>query len=570
MKHAMTNKEVAMVLEEIAMLLELSGENTFKTRSYTNTARALEGHEEDVNTLVAEKRLREIKGVGDALEQKITELVETGELGYHKELRAKFPETLYDLFKIPNLGPKRIKQLYEELDITSLDELEQAAEDGRLDDLKGFGKKMQEKVLEGIAFAKQHAGRFLIDTATEEAEKLVEHLRKDKSVIRMEVAGSLRRRRETVHDIDIIASSDDPKKLMKRFVEYDGVQNVTGHGETKSSVVLETTMAADLRVVTDEQFPYALMHFTGSKEHNIVLRQRAKDRDMKLSEYGLFNGEKLVKCNNEASIYKKLDLPYIPPELREDMGEFDAEEMPNLVEEGDLKGVVHCHSTYSDGKFTIEQMAEAAKERGYKYFGLADHSQTAAYAGGLTPEDVEKQWDEVDALNKKLKGINVLKGIESDIRANGRLDYDEDMLDGFDFIVASVHSGLNMTEKDATARLVKAIEDPHTTILGHPTGRLLLQREGYSLKWETVFDACAENRVAIEINANPRRLDLDWRRIRHAKDRGCMFSIGPDAHTVTGLDDVRWGIGIARKGWLEKGDLLNSLTAKQFVGWKQG
>jgi DNA polymerase (family 10) len=567
----MTNKEVAVVLEEIAVLLELTGENPFKTRSYTNMARTISILEDDIAALVAEKRLREIKGLGEALEQKITELVTTGALKYHQDLRAKFPESLFELFGIPGLGAKRIKQVYDDLSIQSLAALEEACKEGRLGALKGFGPKMEKKILEGIAFAQEHSSLHYIQAATLEADRICAALAETKAVIRMDVAGSLRRRKEVVKDIDIIVSSDDPATIMDRFVGPEGVVRVTGQGETKASVVLSSGLAADLRVVSDEAFPYALAYFTGSKEHNVVMRQRAKQRGLKLNEYGLFDeSDTNLPCADEAAIFDALDLPYIPPELREDRGEFEAETMPDLITMDDIVGVVHCHSTYSDGQNSLEQMALGAKERGYAYLGIADHSQTAAYAGGLKPAAVAKQHAEVDGLNDALEGVRILKGIESDIRSDGALDYHDDVLQSFDFVVASVHGQLNMTEAQATDRVIKAVENPYTTILGHPTGRLLLKREGYPLNWDAVFEACAAHRVAIEINAHPRRLDLDWRLVRRAKAKGVAISIGPDAHSVEGLDVMRYGLGIARKGWLEKADVLNTLTADQFLAWKNG
>ncbi len=564
----MNKKDVAKVLEEIAILLELSGENPFKSRSYENVARALDQHEDDIETLVKEKRLREIKGVGDALEQKIEELVTTGKLEYHQELRAKFPDTLFELFGIPGLGAKRIKQLYEELGVESLAQLEEACADDKMKDLKGFGEKMRQKILDGIALVKKHQGLYLFNRAWDEAVTLRDYLAEDKSVIRIEIAGSLRRKKEIIKDIDILASSKHPEKLMQRFVEAENVERVTGHGDTKSSVILKSGIAADLRVVSDEEFPYALHHFTGSKEHNVAMRQRAKDMDLKMNEYGLFRGEKNVKCKDEAAIFKELGLPYIPPELREDMGELEVEAIPNLVEQDDLVGLIHCHSTYSDGHDSIQRMAEAAKERGFKYMILADHSQSAAYAGGLTPDRVREQHEEIDALNKTMKGFRIFKGIESDIRSDGSLDYEEDVLKTFEFIVASVHSKLDMSEAEATKRVIKAVESPYTSILGHPTGRLLLSRDGYSLDYEKVFDACLANNVAIEINANPHRLDLDWRYIKRAKEKGLLFSIGPDAHRVEGIDDVAYGVGIARKGWLEPENLINCMSADKLQKWR--
>jgi len=566
----MNRKEVAAILEEIALLLELSGENPFKARSYENVARQILQSAEDVTDLVKAKRLRELKGVGEAIEQKITELVTTGQLKYYQELRAKFPESLFDLFKIPGLGPKRIKTLYEDLSIKTLGELEYACVENRLVSLKGFGPKMQQKVLDGLAFAKRHQGLFLVDTALEAAYAIRDHVRTGKSVSRVEIAGSLRRRKEVVKDIDVLASGSKPDAIMTRFAEAPGVEAVTNRGETKSSVVLSSGIAVDLRVVSNEQFPYALAHFTGSKEHNVAMRQRAKERKMKLNEYGLFKGEdRLIPCEDETAIFAALDLPFIAPELREDMGEFEADSLPDLVTRDDLIGVMHCHSTYSDGRSSIEEMAAAARDLGYAYIGFADHSQTAAYAGGLTPADVAKQHKEMAAIAEKLDGIRILKGIESDILGDGSLDYDEKTLKRFDFVIASVHSRLNMPESEATKRLIGAIRNPFTTILGHPTGRLLLSREGYPLDMDAVFDACAKHRVAIEINANPHRLDLDWRHIRKAKERGIKFCIGPDAHSVEGLADVDFGLGIARKGWLEKKDLLNCMDAEELLAWRQ-
>lgn len=564
----MTNKEIVALLEEIALLLELAGESPFKSNAYRNVARQIEQSEEDVETLAEEGRLREIKGVGDALEQKITEYVTTGTLKYHDDLRAKFPESLFDLFGIPGLGPKRIKQVYEELGIKSLVELEAACTKGVLSGLKGFGPKMQEKVLAGIEFAKQQQGQHLYNRAFLEAKRLRHLLLEDRSVHEIEIAGSLRRCKEVVKDIDLIVSSDSPKKVMERFVSDVEVQRVTGHGETKSSVVLNSGVAADLRVVSEKDFPFALMHFTGSKEHNVALRQRAKDRGLKLNEYGLFKGERSLECTTEAEIYKALDLPYVPPELREDIGEFEVDSFPELVTLDDVIGMFHCHSKYSDGQNTVGEMALAARELGYRYLTMTDHSQSAAYANGLRPEAVRKQQMEIDGLNKKIGDFRILKGIESDIRPDGSLDYDEKVLKGFELVIVSIHSGLEMNEKDATKRIVAAVENPHTTILGHPTGRLLLSRKGYPLNFEKVFDACLANNVAIEINANCHRLDLDWRHVRRAKERGLKLCIGPDAHSTGGLEDMIYGVGIARKGWLETDDLLNCMTLDEFFAWR--
>ena len=567
----MTNKEVAGVLEEIALLLELAGENPFKARTYANMARRLETWEEEVETLVDEGRLRDIPGLGDALESKITELVTEGSLKYHEDLRKQFPESLFELFGIQGLGAKKIKALYDELGIDSMAKLETACKDGKVADLKGFGKRTQDKILEGIEFASTQSGQFRVDVAWAEADRLRDLLGGLKGVKRLEVAGSLRRCKELVKDIDVLVASGDPKPIMKAFVEAEGVVRVTGHGEKKSSVVLESGLNADLRVVSDEEFAFALAYFTGSKEHNVVMRQRAKERGLKLNEYGLFKEDDTrINCKDEKALYKALGLPFIPPELREDMGEDTLTKTPRLVTLEDLRGTVHNHSTYSDGRASLEEMAKAAKKLGYEYFGIADHSQTASYAGGLTVERVQSQWEEIDRLNKKLKPFRILKGIESDILADGSLDYDDDILAQFDYVVASVHFKMNMTEKEATERLIKAVENPHTTILGHPTTRLLLQREGYDINWDALFDAAAANRTAIEINANPRRLDADWRVIHRGREKGVMFCICPDGHRPEGLEHMRYGVGTARKGGLTAKEVLNTLDADAFIKWKKG
>lgn len=564
---SMTNKEVVDILEEIALLLELAGESPFKSRAYTNVARRIEQLDGAVADLVEQERLREIQGVGEALEKKITELVTTGALGYHADLRARFPESLFDLFTIPGLGPKRIKAVYDELGIQSLEQLEEACSNGALSKLKGFGPKMLEKIVDGIAFAKEHQGLHLLNEASDQAMRLKNLLAEHPATVRIDIAGSLRRCKEVVHDADLIASSSDPEALMKCFVEDAEVKRVTNHGATKSSVVLNSGLSVDLRVVSDVEYPFALAHFTGSKDHNVAMRQRAKEKSLKLNEYGLFDGDKTIACTDEAALYAELDLAYIPPELREDMGEFDVESMPALIELDDLAGMIHCHSTYSDGRNTIEEMALATRERGYGYLTMTDHSQSAAYAGGLGPEKIEKQHAEIDALNEALAPFRILKGIESDIRSDGSLDYDEDILKSFDLIIASVHNKLDMPEDEATKRVIKAVENPYTTILGHPTGRLLLARAGYPLDFEKLFDACAANGVAIEINANCHRLDLDWRHVRRAKEKGVKLSIGPDAHAVKGLDNMIYGVGIARKGWLEAGDVLNAMPLDAFETW---
>lgn len=566
----MDKKDVAHILEEIGALLELSGENPFKTRAYYNAARTLTQLEEDLGAVVREKRLGELKGVGTALAQKIEELVTTGRLKFHEDLRARFPETLFEIMDVPGLGPKRVKAVYDELGVDSLDKLEMACTSGRLAQLKGFSGKLQEKVLAGIAFHRRHQGIHLYNHAEAFAFELLAHLGEHPAVDVVRVAGSLRRHKEVVKDLDFVVSSSAPAAVMEHFVQAPSVERVTGHGETKSSVVLQSGMAADLRVVGKDQYPYALAHFTGSKEHNVAMRQRAKDRGLKLNEYGLFREDgSVVACASEADIYAALGLPFIPPELREDMGEFDVPEIPPLVTEDGLRGVIHCHTHFSDGRNSLDEMAQAAQELGFEYIVICDHSQSAGYANGLTPARVAAQHEAIDALNKRLKGFRVVKGIESDIRTDGSLDYAEDVLKTFEFVVISVHSKLVMTGDEATARVIKAIESPYSDLLGHPTGRLLLTRAGYPLDYAKVFDACVANRVAVEINANCNRLDLDWRHVRHARDKGVMLAISPDAHDTRGIGDCRYGVGIARKGWLEPENLLNCMNVKDLLAWRK-
>jgi len=518
---------------------------------------------------VDEGRLRELKGVGEALEDKITQFVREGKINLLEEYREKFPDTIQELFSIPGFGPKRIKQVYDELGVDSLSSLKDACEKGKVAELKGFSDKLQQKLVDGIEYVEQFAGQFRINVALKAADALLAYLKEDKSVIRIEVAGSLRRRKEVVKDIDILASSRKPEQLMDRFVNAPNVASVSGHGKTKSSVVLDSGIAADLRVVEDDQFPFALHYFTGSKEHNVELRRRAKERDLKLNEYGLFrDDDSLVACKTEEDLFKQFDLPYIPPPLREDRGELDETPPKDLITEDGLVGLFHCHTTYSDGKNTLEEMVEACQERDYEYMLITDHSQSAAYAGGLKPDRIAEQHEEIDKLSKKLKKFKILKGIESDILAKGDLDYEEGVLKSFDLIIASVHSGLDMTEAQATKRLVTAVENPYTRILGHPTARLLLQRDGYALDMEKIYDACLANNVAVEINANPRRLDVDWRHIKFGRDKGVKFVIGPDAHVVKGIDDVKYGVGIAQKGWLTPAHLLNCMSHKELMAWR--
>jgi DNA polymerase (family 10) len=563
----MENKEVARVLAEIATLLELKGENPFKSRAYQNAARTIEALESDLDELVREGRLREIENIGQGIAEKISELVTHGRLGYYEDLKAAIPAGVVEMLRIPGLGPKRAKALSDALGVQTIGELEYACHENRLAELKGFGLKTQENILKNIAFVKQFRERHLLSEGQVQAEAVMTAIRRSPGVVRLSVAGSLRRRRETIRDIDIVVSSSDPEPVMTAFCAHSGVETVIARGPTKSSVRLQGGIQVDLRVVDDSQFPFALLYFTGSKEHNIALRARALKMGLKLNEYGLFEGDALLPCSTEEAIYERLGLTAVPPELREDTGEIEAAlrgKLPRLVEASDLQGIFHNHSNWSDGTNTIEQMARAAHAAGYAYIGLSDHSQSAAYAGGLSIEEVRQQQEEIDELNARGLGIHILRGIESDILPDGSLDYPEDVLASFDFVIASVHSGLNITEAEMTQRIVKAVENPYTTILGHLTGRLLLARDGYAVDFDQILEACVKHEVAIEVNANPHRLDINWHQCRRAHEAGCRVSINPDAHAVQGIADVEFGVGTARRGWIEAREVLNAMSLDEF------
>ncbi len=565
----MNNKEAAEIFSEIGYLLELKGENPFKSRAYHQASRIIESLEEYVGDILDEIKAGKIKGIGKGLSEKIEELATSGGVSYLDELRAEVPAGLLEMRTIPGLGPKKIKALYETLHIDSIESLAKACEDNKIAELEGFGQRSQEKILEGIAYIHKFSGQFLYSHSIRTANEILTYLKNSREIEHISIAGSLRRKKEVVKDIDIIAGMEHPEDIMDVFVSYKDVISVTGKGETKSSVVLRQGINADLRIVTSKEYPFALHHFTGRREHNTKMRARAKRFGLKMNEYGLFReDDSIVRCGNEQEIFNALELDYIPPELREGMDEIEAAEkgeIPRLLESGDLKGILHVHSRYSDGMNTIEEMAQAVRKSGYSYLGICDHSRSASYAGGLKPDDVRRQHDEISRLNQTMKGFTIFKGIESDILADGSLDYSDEILSSFDFVVISVHSGFNMTEEKMTDRIIRAMHNPFTTILGHPTGRLLLSREAYPVNMKALIDAARDLKVAIELNANPMRLDIDWRHIRYAKESGVPISINPDAHYIDGISDVEYGIGIARKGWLTAKDVLNTRTADEMA-----
>lgn len=566
----MDNQQVSAALAEVGTLMELLGENPFKVNAYANASRTIGQLTDEIASHVNKGTLGEIAGIGATLQEKISSLVKTGKLEFLEELRAKVPPGLVKMLAIQGLGPKKVKALYDQLQIDSLEKLKIACDESKVAELKGFGAKTQQKILEGIEFLGSFAGRVRLDEADSVANSLLNLLKDMKEVIRIEVCGSLRRRRETVKDIDVLVSSKNPRPIMEKFVTVPGVIQVLGHGETKSSIFVEALvngsrikMQADLRVVKEEEFPFALAYFTGSKEHNVAMRSRAIEYGLKLNEYGLTGENKNIKCKTEEDIYKALDLPYIAPELREDTGEINAAlkaTLPTLIESKQIQGVFHNHTTYSDGANSLEEMANKAKSLGLKYLGFGDHSQSLTVANGLSPERVKKQIAEIDELNSKMKGFRIFKGIECDILADGSLDYDDEILSLFDYVVGSVHTHFQMTREEMTQRIIKAMNHPAITMLGHLTGRLLLRRDGYAVNQEAVLQEAVKTKTLIEINAHPMRLDLDWIHCKRAKELGVKLVINPDAHSTEDLEYYEYGVSVARRGWLEKDEIFNTLT----------
>jgi DNA polymerase (family 10) len=580
----MTKNEIADVLAEIGTLMELKGENPFKVRAYSSGARAIEALEKaEFEKLLAEGSIQSVKGIGEALAAKITELHATGHLEFLDKLKASIAPGLVEMLKIPGMGPKKVAALGRELGVTSVAELEKACRDGRVAALAGFGEKTQEKILAGIRNRVAYSQRHLWWDANDAAAPILAGLRALPQVGRAETAGSLRRGLETVGDLDFLVSAEDVGPVVAWFTGQAGVLEVTAKGDTKASVRLEGGLQADLRILPPGQFAFALHHFTGSKDHNVQMRQRALDRGMSLSEWGLVPSagegtakEKAgrsagVKADDEKAIFAALGLSFIPPELREGMGEIEAAEkgeIPRLVELGDLRGAFHNHTTQSDGSSTLSEMAGAAQALGWEYLGISDHSKSSRQANGLTEERLLRQVAEIKALNASRRfKTRVFTGTECDILPDGRLDFGDAVLAKLDYVVASVHSSFGQDEEAMTARIIRAVENPRVTMLGHLTGRLLLEREAYKVDAGKVIDAAIANGVAVELNANPYRLDMDWRHWRKAAARGLECVINPDAHDTEGLGYVRAGINSARKGWLTRADVVNTLPLAQVEAW---
>lgn len=561
----MTAEEIAAILRNIATLLELQDENPFKVRAYRTGADVVESYPGDIVALAKDNQLTGIKGIGDALRDKLHELATTGHLEFYEKLKAQFPATILELFDISGLGPKKIAALYKELRVASIAALKQACEDGTAAKLSGFGEKTVAKLLESIAFREEHASEFRAGDVSLVVEQVLHALKELPEVSRADVCGSYRRGKEVCHDLDFLVATRHPTKVINAFVELPLFVKTIAKGDTKASVHTQDGLQCDLRAVSNDQYPFALVYFTGSKEHNVALRQRCLERGWSLNEYAITpeaGAPPVPEIHEEKDLHRALGLDYMPPELRENQGEIEAAasgELPDLVELSNLRGTFHNHTTASDGTATLEEMAAAAQELGLQYLGIADHSKSSFQANGLHADRLLQQVADIRALNETFDdGFRLFAGSEVDIHKDGTLDFDDEVLAQLDYVVASVHNVFTLSEADMTRRIIRAMENPYVTMLGHLTGRLLLQRPAYAVNIPAIIDAAVETGTIIELNASPWRLDMDWRWWKLAQDKGVKTSINPDAHSTRGLQDLYFGIRSARKGWLRRETVVNT------------
>jgi DNA polymerase (family 10) len=560
------NADIANIFEEIADLLEIENANPFRVRAYRNAARQLQGMGVAASDMVAGgEDLTELPGIGDDLAAKIQEIVETGKCQFLEKLRKKTPPTITELLKIPGLGPKRVRALYHELDVHTLEQLARAARDGRIRKLPGFGEKTEQTILEAISAHVEKQARFKLAVAAQYAEPLKKYLERIPGVSQVMLAGSYRRFRETVGDIDILVAAGNTENVMDRFVAYDEVKDVLAKGSTRATVILTSGLQVDVRVVNEDCFGAAWQYFTGSKAHNIEIRRLAQERGLKISEYGVFKGEKRIAGDTEESVYRSVGLPWIPPELRENRGEIEAAragKLPKLVELADLKGDLHAHTKATDGHHTLREMADAARQHGFEYLAVTEHSRRLTVAHGLDPQQLRRQMNDIDKLNDQLKNITILKGIEVDILEDGALDLPDDVLSECDLVVGAVHSKFNLARAKQTERILRAMDHPHFTILAHPTGRLLDTREPYDVDMLKIIRRARERGCFLELNAHPERLDLLDIYCQMARDEEVLVAISSDAHSTQDFDNLVYGVGQARRGWLEKKDVLNTRSLK--------
>jgi DNA polymerase (family 10) len=563
----MKNREIAKLFEKMADMLEFKGENVFKINAYRKASRVIGDLSQDLDKMNREGTLQDIPGVGEGIAKKIKEYLETGQMSKYEEVRRGVPDDLLAMMTIPGMGPKTMALVHKTLGISSISELEEAVEEGKLRDLPGMGEKKEENILTGIALLRQSGERIALGVAIPIFDEIVAEFKKRAKVQKILPAGSLRRMKETIGDIDILVTGHDGRKIIKAFTELPQVQEILAAGDTKGSIIVPGGLQIDLRVVPGASYGAALQYFTGSKAHNIHLREIAKTKGMKISEYGIFRGDRKIGGKKEEEIYTKLGLAWIPPEMREDRGEIALAaqgKLPRLVEQKDIRGDLHVHSNWSDGSAPIEQIALAAQKRGYQYVAICDHSQSLKFAGGLSEQRILEQMEEIHRLNEKFSGIFLLAGTEMDIKADGSLDYPDKILEKLDVVVASIHSGFKQPQEKITERLLSALENPHVDIIAHPTGRLISSRPPYRVSLEEVFAKAAETGTALEINAYHDRLDLNDIHCRRAAEMGAKLCIGTDAHHTDQLWMMRLGVAVARRGWLEKVNLLNTWSLPRF------
>ncbi len=566
----MKNLELSRIFEQIAKILKIKGENPFKIRAYEKITLVLENLPIDIETIYQQGGVSNIPGVGTGIAKKIEEFLTTGKLEYYEKLKETIPTGVIELLDIPEVGPKTAKLLYEQLEIDNIDKLEKAVREHQIKDLPGMGEKSETNILRGIELYKRRKERFLLGRALPLAEEMVESLSQLKETNKISFAGSLRRKKETIGDIDILVTSQNPEKIMRTFISLPQVREILAEGPTKSSIITNDYLHIDVRVVEPISFGAALQYFTGSKAHNIKLRELALKRNLKINEYGVFEVESgnRIAGEKEEEVYQALNLPFIPPELREDRGEIEAAQenkLPQLIEYSQIKGDLHLHTKWSDGAHTIRQMAEAAQKIGYKYIAITDHSQSLKFAGGLIEERLREQVEEIQKLNQELKDFTILSGVEVDIKSDGSLDFSDEILSKLDVVIAAIHSGFKQESKIITERIIKAMQNRFVNIIAHPTGRLIGYRESYQVDINEMMEVAAKTGTILEINSYPERLDLNDIYCRMAKEKGVQLAIETDAHSIEGLTFMDLGVAVARRGWLEEKEVINTLPLDKLL-----
>ena len=570
----MTNQEIADILIHISEILDIQGENPFKIRAYIKASQTIENLTYQLSSLEDKDRIMELPGIGEGIAKKIKELLETGKLKYYEDLKKSEYAPLIELLRIPGMGPKHAKLVHDELGVKSIAELKKAAEAGKLRELPGLGEKVEQNILQGIQQVQKFKERYSLAFIYPRAQNIVEELKKIKEIKQITLGGSLRRMKETIGDVDILVASDKPKPVMGAFVNLPQTAKVLSEGNTKASIMTKDGFQVDIRVVKPISFGAAQHYFTGSKAHNIRIRSLGIDKGLKINEYGVFKGQKNIAGKTEEEVFKSVGLPYIPPELREDQGEIEAaqnNQLPHLIELNDLKGDLHVHSDWTDGNNSIGEMAKAAQKRGYQYIAVCDHSPTIGITNGLTPQRLKKHNEEIGKLNERMaqtqggKNFRILKGIEVDIRSNGQLDFEDEILKGLDIVVGAVHTKFTQNKEEMTKRIIKAIENPYVDIIAHPTGRLIGKREPYQVDMDKIMDACKANSKVLELNAYPERLDLSDLNCRKAKGKGVKIAISTDAHADAHLEWIKFGVATARRGWIEPEDVINTLPLTRLL-----